>query len=230
MLNMKNFIKNLLKNGSLYKKELNVICAILLCFTISGICLPVVKNMLPVNESAEDQTTTCKLTVKESDTQNLEYDASKTKKATSKKAASESTKKSKNEEQAKNKNTKKTTEEATNSQDSKDPKITEEAKESKNITATDNSQNDSSPGTSPQTPATDNSGSTSSGNTPTANPAPPSTPAAPPEPEKVWVPPVYTTVHHEAVYETIQSVCCNYCGATFGSVGEFQVHKDANGG
>ena len=47
---------------------------------------------------------------------------------------------------------------------------------------------------------------------------------------KVWVPPVYKTVHHEAVYETRRVVICNYCGATFASTGEFQVHKDANGG
>lgn len=58
-----------------------------------------------------------------------------------------------------------------------------------------------------------------------------STPAAPaPQPEKVWVPPVYKTVHHDAVYNTVTVVVCNYCGAEFGSAGEFQVHKDANGG
>lgn len=49
-------------------------------------------------------------------------------------------------------------------------------------------------------------------------------------PERVWVPPVYETIHHEAVYQTIQVVICNYCGATFGTTGEFQVHKDAHGG
>lgn len=58
-----------------------------------------------------------------------------------------------------------------------------------------------------------------------------STPAAPaPQPEKVWVPPVYKTVHHDAVYNTVTVVVCNYCGAEFGSAGEFQAHKDANGG
>ena len=58
-----------------------------------------------------------------------------------------------------------------------------------------------------------------------------STPSAPaPQPEKVWVPPVYKTVHHDAVYNTVTVVVCNYCGAEFGSAGEFQAHKDANGG
>ena len=50
------------------------------------------------------------------------------------------------------------------------------------------------------------------------------------EQEKIWVPPVYEIVHHEAVYETVRVVACNYCSEEFGSVGEFQVHKDANGG
>lgn len=63
------------------------------------------------------------------------------------------------------------------------------------------------------------SGSTSSGGSASQAPA-----------EKVWVPPVYKTVHHEAVYETVKVVVCNYCGAEFSSAGEFQVHKDANGG
>ena len=64
----------------------------------------------------------------------------------------------------------------------------------------------------------------------------PSTPEKEPEEEpekeqeKIWVPPVYEIVHHEAVYETVRVVVCNYCSEEFGSVGEFQVHKDANGG
>ena len=47
---------------------------------------------------------------------------------------------------------------------------------------------------------------------------------------KTWVPPTYKIVHHEAVYKTVRVVICNYCGATFGSTGEFQTHKDLHGG
>lgn len=47
---------------------------------------------------------------------------------------------------------------------------------------------------------------------------------------KTWVPPVYKTVHHDAVYETQKVVVCNYCGATFSSTSAFQVHKDEHGG
>lgn len=48
--------------------------------------------------------------------------------------------------------------------------------------------------------------------------------------DKVWVPPVYETIHHEAVYEKVRVYVCTYCQAEFASAGEFQVHKDANGG
>lgn len=48
--------------------------------------------------------------------------------------------------------------------------------------------------------------------------------------EKTWVPPVYETIHHEAVYDTVRMVVCNYCSESFRTVGEFQIHKDANGG
>lgn len=50
------------------------------------------------------------------------------------------------------------------------------------------------------------------------------------EPEKIWVPPLYETIHHEAVYETIRVIICNYCSEEFASVGEFQVHKEEHGG
>lgn len=48
--------------------------------------------------------------------------------------------------------------------------------------------------------------------------------------EKEWVPPVYRTIHHDAVYATKRVVSCNYCNEIFLTVGEFQIHKDANGG
>lgn len=56
----------------------------------------------------------------------------------------------------------------------------------------------------------------------------PTTPAPPPASEKIWVPPVYKTVYHDAIYQTVKVVVCNYCNAEFSSAGEFQVHRDAN--
>jgi len=50
------------------------------------------------------------------------------------------------------------------------------------------------------------------------------------KPQKEWIPPVYKTIHHDAVYETHRIVICNYCSESFSTVGEFQIHKDAHGG
>lgn len=126
----------------------------------------------------------------------------KTEKSISTKDASDSGKGVKKADSAAEKNTQETTKAAEDTTTSKSPQ--------KNNTTDAVSQK----------PVSSN---TSSESAPSKNPAPA-------EPEKVWIPPVYTTVHHEAIYKTVQMVCCNYCGATFGSVGEFQVHKDENGG
>lgn len=101
-------------------------------------------------------------------------------------------------------------EEAEEEKESSTDKKEAEKKESEKKASEDNTANNGSSSSS------NNSGST------------PATPA--PQPEKVWVPPVYKTVHHDAVYNTVTVVVCNYCGAEFGSAGEFQAHKDANGG
>ena len=52
----------------------------------------------------------------------------------------------------------------------------------------------------------------------------------PTEAPKEWVPPVYETIHHDAIYETKRVAICNYCSEVFDSVGDFQVHKNENGG
>lgn len=226
VLNMKDFLKYLLNSSDLYKKELKVICAMLLCFAISGVCLPIVKDQLPPSEPTETQLPVSNSSKKESG-------PAKTKKTDLKNGSSKSKKNTKSTEKDKKKED--------NKEDNKKDN-TEKAKSSENVTA--NKTSNDAAGTASQKPAAGNSDNTLSGNTssensasaPSAQPAPsaPQTPAPTPVPETpkepVWVPPVYTTVHHEAVYETIQVVCCNYCGATFNSVGEFQVHKDANGG
>ena len=208
---MKNFIKNLLSKSRLYKAELTVICTILLCFVISGICLPVVKGQLPAEESSEEQISAHTVSVEKTEAEKTKNESIK------------------NEKKDKETTVEKKTDNAKKETKKEDKKASENA-EAK--VAADEPQKDNSVSTIPQNPTENNSGNTSPGSTSSENnvPVPQAPPQAPPEPEKVWVPPVYTTVHHEAVYETIQMVCCNYCGATFGSVGEFQVHKDANGG
>ena len=77
-------------------------------------------------------------------------------------------------------------------------------------------------------PSNNSSGSSTGSSAPSTSTQPEQKPSK--EEEKVWVPPVYQTIHHDAVYQTVRIVVCNYCGAAFDTVGEFQVHKDANGG
>lgn len=218
---MKNFVENLLKKGSLYRKELTVILTILLCFAASGICLPNARAQLLAKESVESQVSVPVLAENTSKKPSSELE----------KNVKDTDKSNKNDEEKDNKkdNDDKKEKDSDKNKDSK--KDNEKASDT---STADSTSHDTASSTTSQTPAEYNSGNNASGSTAPSGgntaPAAPATPAAPPEPEKVWVPPVYTTVHHEAVYETIQVVCCNYCGATFGSVGEFQVHKDANGG
>lgn len=97
----------------------------------------------------------------------------------------------------------------------------------------DNKDSDTPSDETKQTPSTnqdkrdrkDNRVSDSSKNQSQSNPS-----ASSNKDDRKWVPPVYKTVHHEAVYETKKVVICNYCSAAFNSTGEFQVHKDAHGG
>lgn len=108
-------------------------------------------------------------------------------------------------------------EEQEESKDEKEEKASSDDKKEKDKKETDKkSADDNTSGNNSSSSSNNNSGSS------------PSTPAK--QPEKVWVPPVYKTVHHDAVYNTVTVVVCNYCGAEFGSAGEFQAHKDANGG
>lgn len=100
-------------------------------------------------------------------------------------------------------------------------------------TSETSSTKDSSSSTTTEKPSKNDSGSSATASKPSTNTSGSSTnkqPASSTEPEKVWVPPVYKTIHHEAVYQTVRVVVCNYCNASFSTVGEFQVHKDANGG
>ena len=81
-----------------------------------------------------------------------------------------------------------------------------------------------------QTPATPAQSQSSNANTESSSASSGSSSPTPAAPEKKWIPPVYKTVHHDAVYQTEKIVVCNYCGAEFASTGEFQAHKEANGG
>lgn len=217
---MKSFLKILSNDNILYRKEQRVICAILLGFLLSGICLPTAKEQLLAQEASGGPTTGLVLAEKEK---------TKTNRNSALEGATfEAAETLKTVELAKSEEVVETPE---------DPEETEVTEESGEETDVREPSKDNS-AASQKKPITNNSGSAptqspsidSSASAGTSSTAPPASTQTPPEPPKVWVPPVYTTVHHDAVYETRRVVVCNYCGATFGSAGEFQVHKDANGG
>ena len=100
-----------------------------------------------------------------------------------------------------------------------------------------NSSSGSKPGNNNhQSSSSNNTGSNGSSTSP-SSPSKPSTPSKPSDnpgssgsSDKTWVPPVYKTVHHEAVYEKVKVYICNKCKEEFPSAGDFQVHKDLHGG
>jgi len=152
---LKNYIKDLLQGADLYKKEQRFICVLLLCFVVSGISLPLVKEQIKP-DIPDDSIDIPEIIVDE-----------------------------------------------TPDEDS------------------DEEDEVSSTPTTPSTPSTKPSQKppASSGNTDS-------------NAGKTWVPPVYKTVHHEAVYETktVEMCITEGCGKYFDTPAEFQAHKAAEGG
>ncbi len=100
--------------------------------------------------------------------------------------------------------------------------------ESETIDNSENINETSVPNEKPNIPS--QTESSSQNKTPSQTESPNASASTPVEPEKVWVPPVYETIHHDAVYETVSIVICNYCAEEFESTSDFQIHKAANGG
>ncbi len=228
MKNPMNFFSN---ENSLYRMERKVISGVLLCFIVSGIFLPTAKAHLPKEAPAEDPALESSLPKEDPKTSNSSKKTAKTKNSILQDTVTEIVEIWNEAKLAKLEEETETAEDAADAEDTETPENTADTGDSvnnsaavtpKKNTVADSSHSGGSPSQSaPSAPSGDTSSSSS--------PPPASTPT-PVEQPKVWVPPVYKTVHHDAIYETRRSVVCNYCGAAFGSAGEFQVHKDANGG
>lgn len=208
-------IKNLIKKSGLHRKEQMAIMFTVICFVLSGIFLPSLKKEL----SLESGTISAKSEIKEN-----------TKKKSSKKTDPNICK------------TPTVTEDTSQAAENTDKSDSEEITDTSDTASTQNNEAENKNSEETQTadastPSPDQSISTapassgsSSGSTSSSTPPSQSNSGSSSAPAKVWVPPVYKTVHHDAVYQTVKVVICNYCGAEFSSTGEFQVHKDANGG
>ena len=208
-------IKNFIKKSSLHRTEQMAIMFTVICFVLSGIFLPSLKKEL----SLESGTISAKSEIKEN-----------TKKKSSKKTDLNICK------------TPTVTEDTSQAAENTDKSDSEKITDTSDTASTQNNEAENKNSEETQTadastPSPDQSISTapassgsSSGSTSSSTPTSQSSSGSSSAPAKVWVPPVYKTVHHDAVYQTVKVVICNYCGAEFSSTGEFQVHKDANGG
>lgn len=200
--------KNKSPSSGLYKKECTAILIILFCFALSGVFLPntAVKAFLrsSLDLPAVEVTDTIQAELP-ADVSDKDTDTAVDKdKEIDDDLTDEDSKKEDSEEDDEKEDEKKDD----TKKESEKKSDTNKADKKPSNTASNSSSSGSG-----------SSGSTSSSGSASQAPA-----------EKVWVPPVYKTVHHDAVYETVKVVVCNYCGAEFSSAGEFQVHKDANGG
>ena len=203
-------IKNLIKKSGLHRKEQMAIMFTVICFVLSGIFLPSLKKELSLESGTISAKSEIKENIKKKSSKKTDPNICKTPTVTEDTSqAAENTDKSDSEESTDTSDTSDTSDTASTQNNEAENKNSEETQTADASTP--------SPDQSISTaPASSGSSSGSSGSS--------SAPA------KVWVPPVYKTVHHDAVYQTVKVVICNYCGAEFSSTGEFQVHKDANGG
>lgn len=198
-----------------HKKEKIVIVISLSCFILAGIILPDFKKEYPVP--------TTKNSITQEDDSSPKWNTS----------ISKQNKKTKNNENTDNNTIDSTSKISENQQKGSSSDVQNKKESEKEYSIEKNHDTSHSTGSSSEinTETTEEEkASNNSSSPPSTGSSSDSSSSPAKQPEKVWVPPVYKTVHHDAVYNTVTVVVCNYCGAEFGSAGEFQVHKDANGG
>ena len=211
-------IKNLIKKSGLHRKEQMAIMFTVICFVLSGIFLPSLKKELSFESGTISAKSEIKENTKKKSSKKTDPNICKTPTVTEDTSpAAENTDKSDSEEITDTSDTASTQNNEAENKNSEETQTADASTPSpdQSISTAPASSGSSSGSTSSSTPPSQ-SGSGSS--------------SAPAAAAKVRVPPVYKTVHHDAVYQTVKAVICNYCGAEFSSTGEFQVHKDANGG
>lgn len=208
-------IKNLIKKSGLHRKEQMAIMFTVICFVLSGIFLPSLKKELSLESGTISAKSEIKENIKKKSSRKTDPNICKTPTVTEDTSqVAENTDKSDSEESTDTSDT------ASTQNNEAENKNSEETQTADASTPSPDQSISTAPASSGSSP-----GSTSSSTPPSQSSSGSSS-----APAKVWVPPVYKTVHHDAVYQTVKVVICNYCGAEFSSTGEFQVHKDANGG
>lgn len=210
MNKIKTHLKNIINGMDMYMKEQRVIAIMLLCFVVSGASLPAIKSHMIENGGETPPNSDFYVDENNQPIDEMPIDDE-------------------------------------NEQNSDEPSPDDEQNPSDVQTPSDvqnpnqsgptkpNSSSGSKPGNNNhQSSSSNNAGSNGSSTSP-SSPSKPSTPSKPSDnpsssgsSDKTWVPPVYKTVHHEAVYKNIY--ICNKCKEEFPSAGDFQVHKNLHGG
>ena len=207
MNKIKTHLKNIINGMDMYMKEQRVIAIMLLCFVVSGASLPAIKSHMIENGGETPPNSNFYVDENNQPIDEMPID---------------------DEE---------------NEQNSDEPSPDDEQNPN-DVQTPSNVQNpnqfvltkpNSSSGSKPvnnnhQSSSSNNTGSNGSGTSPSSPSKPADNPSSSGSSDKTWVPPVYKTVHHEAVYEKVKVYICNKCKEEFPSAGDFQVHKDLHGG
>lgn len=214
MNKIKTHIKNIINGMDMYMKEQRVIAIMLLCFVVSGASLPAIKSHMIENGGESPPNSDFYVDENNQPIDEIPID---------------------NDEENEQNSDEPSPDDEQNPSDVQTPSDVQNPNQS-GLTKP-NSSSGSKPGNNNhQSSSSNNTGSNGSSTSP-SSPSKPSTPSKPSDnpsssgsSDKTWVPPVYKTVHHEAVCEKVKVYICNKCKEEFPSAGDFQVHKNLHGG
>lgn len=207
MNKIKAHIKNIITGMDMYMKEQRVIAIMLLCFVVSGASLPAIKSHMIENGGETPPNSNFYVDENNQPIDEMPID----------------------DEENEQNSDEPSPDDEQNPSDVQTPSNVQNPNQS--VLTKPNSSSGSKPvNNNHQSSSSNNTGSNGSSTSPSSPSKPADNPSSSGSSDKTWVPPVYKTVHHEAVYEKVKVYICNKCKEEFPSAGDFQVHKDLHGG
>lgn len=207
MNKIKTHIKNIINGMDMYMKEQRVIAIMLLCFVVSGASLPAIKSHMIENGGETPPNSNFYVDENNQPIDEMPID----------------------DEENEQNSDEPSPDDEQNPNDVQTPSNVQNPNQS--VLTKPNSSSGSKPvNNNHQSSSSNNTGSNGSSTSPSSPSKPADNPSSSGSSDKTWVPPVYKTVHHEAVYEKVKVYICNKCKEEFPSAGDFQVHKDLHGG
>lgn len=207
MNKIKAHIKNIINGMDMYMKEQRVIAIMLLCFVVSGASLPAIKSHMIENGGETPPNSNFYVDENNQPIDEMPID----------------------DEENEQNSDEPSPDDEQNPNDVQTPSNVQNPNQS--VLTKPNSSSGSKPvNNNHQSSSSNNTGSNGSSTSPSSPSKPADNPSSSGSSDKTWVPPVYKTVHHEAVYEKVKVYICNKCKEEFPSAGDFQVHKDLHGG